>query len=204
MNVKFICVDFQKDFSDEKGKWFNRGKSVEFIKKELTNFFRTNNIKVNEIISDYRLPRPRKTEEGCVPGTFGYESDIPNDIKNCNIWIKCMNSPIWVRENIGDKTKQPGMPYQNPEKFNKWLKGNIGNSEDVDLVILFGLTMDCCVLCTAQELNFRGYNVKILYEAVDSMDATNEKYKKQLAEKSPILTWAKFITFEELKELIKG
>ena len=64
--------------------------------------------------------------------------------------------------------------------------------------------MDCCVLCTAQELNFRGYKVKILYEAVDSMDSTNKEYKKQLSEKSPILTWAEFITFEELRKLIKN
>ena len=63
--------------------------------------------------------------------------------------------------------------------------------------------MDCCVLCTAQELNYRGYNVKILYEAVDSMDPTNEEYKRQLSEKSSILTWTSFITFDELKKLIK-
>ena len=28
-----------------------------------------------------------------------------------------MNSPIWVRDNIGDPTKQPGLPYQAPKKF---------------------------------------------------------------------------------------
>ena len=40
----------------------------------------------------------------------------------------------------------------------------------------------------------------MLYEAVDS---TNLEYKKQLSEKSPILTWTSFITFEELKKLIE-
>lgn len=202
MNIKFICVDFQKDFSDEKGKWFNHGTSVNFIKNDFIKFLNDKNIKINEIISDYRAPRPGKRGIGCVPGTFGYESDIPDFIKNKDVWIKCMNSPIWVRNNIGDEHKQPGIPYQDPNGFNDWLNRNIGLPEDVDLIILFGLTMDCCVLCTAQELNFRGYKVKMLYEAVDSMDPTNLEYKKQLSEQSPILTWTSFITFEELKNLI--
>ena len=203
MNIQFICVDFQKDFSDPRGKWFNGGNSVNFIKEELIPYLKEKEIKINEIISDYRPPRPGKGGIGCIPGTLGYESDIPNDIKNNDIWIKCMNSPIWVRDNIGDKDKIAGQPYQDPEKFNKWLYKNVGKPDNIDLVILFGLTMDCCVLCTAQELYFRGYNVKILYEAVDSMDSENEEYKRQLSEKSPILTWASFITFDELKNLIK-
>lgn len=202
MNIKFICVDFQNDFADPKGKWFNQGKSVDFIKNDLVKYFKDNNIGVNEIISDYRAPRPGNRGVGCVPGTFGYESALSADIKNRDVWIKCMNSPIWIRENIGEAGKEPGNPYQDPAKFDEWLLKNIGSPEDVDLVILFGLTMDCCVLCTAQELNFRGYKVKILYEAVDSMDSTNEDYKQQLAEKSPILTWADFIRFEELKRLL--
>lgn len=204
MNIKFICVDFQKEFSDEKGKWFNHGTSVEFIKKDFTDFLKDNNIKINEIISDYRAPRPGDRGIGCIPGTFGYKSDIPSSIKNKDVWIKCMNSPIWVRDNIGNEHKQPGVPYQDPKKFNDWLNKNIGLPENVDLIVLFGLTVDCCVLCTAQELNFRGYKVKILYEAVDTMDPTNLEYKKQLSEKSPILTWANFITFEELKKLIEN
>ncbi len=32
MNIKFISVDFQKDFSNPIGKNFNKGKSVDFIK----------------------------------------------------------------------------------------------------------------------------------------------------------------------------
>ena len=64
------------------------------------------------------------------------------------------------------------------------------------------LTLDCCVLCTAQELNFRGYKVKLLYEAVDAMDSAYLEYKEILATKSPILTWAEFISFDELKKIL--
>ena len=203
MNIKIICVDFQKEFSDSRGKWFNKGSSIKFIKEVLIPFLKDKKIIINEIVSDYRQPRLGDTGVGCIPGTLGYESDIPKDIKNNDIWIKCMNSPIWVRDNIGNKDKNAGLPYQDPEKFNNWLINNIGSPDEVDLIILFGLTMDCCLLCTAQELNLRGYKVKMLYEAVDPMDSTNEKYKKQLSEKSPILTWSGFITFEELKKIIK-
>ncbi len=44
MNIKFICVDFQKDFSDEKGKWYNQGTSINFIKKDFTKFLRYSRI----------------------------------------------------------------------------------------------------------------------------------------------------------------
>ena len=198
MKIKFICVDFQKEFSDKEGKWFNHGTSVDFVKSDLIPFFIKNNIKVNEIISDYRQPRPGDRGIGCIPGTLGYQSDIPNSIKNEDIWVKCMNSPIWVRENIGNKDKEPGFPYQDPKSFDEWLNRNIGTPEDVDLIVLFGLTMDQCVFCTAQELSFRGYNVTMLYEAVDAIKP-DIKYKEQLRDNSPILIWSNFITFDELK-----
>ena len=201
MNVKFICVDFQKEFSDEKGQWVNHGASVQFIKNILIKDFRDRKIKVNEIISDYRQPRPGDSGNGCIPGTSGYESDIPNDIKNPNQWIKCMNSPIWIRDNIGNPNLNPGIPYQDSIKFGEWLEKYIGKYYEVDLVILFGLTMDCCVMCTAQELTWRGYNVKILFEATDPMNNV-KNYKEQLSSNSPILNWADIIYYDELLTLI--
>ena len=48
MNVKFISVDFQKDFSNPIGRDFNKGKSVDFIKNILIPYCRENNIVINE------------------------------------------------------------------------------------------------------------------------------------------------------------
>ena len=44
MNIQFICVDFQKDFSDPRGKWFNKGSSVNFIKEELIPYLKEKEI----------------------------------------------------------------------------------------------------------------------------------------------------------------
>lgn len=113
-----------------------------------------------------------------------------------------MNNPIWVRENIGNGNLVARLPYQDPESFNKWLLNNIGKPEKVDLVVLFGLTMDCCVLCTAQELKYRGYNVKMLYEATDPMK-NDKEYKILLVTDSPLLVWSGVIHFEELENLLE-
>ena len=71
MNIQFICVDFQKEFSDSRGKWFNKGDGVKFIKEQLIPYFKKNKIKINEIVSDYRQPRLGDRGIGCIPGTFG-------------------------------------------------------------------------------------------------------------------------------------
>jgi hypothetical protein len=61
--------------------------------------------------------------------------------------------------------------------------------------------MDVCIFCTAQELYWRGYHTKILYEATDPMrDAVN--YKQQLATSSPLLVWAGIIHYDELLTLL--
>jgi len=109
-----------------------------------------------------------------------------------------MNSPIWIRENGGISNSKPGLPYQDSEKFTLWLNKNIGKPEDVGWIVLIGLTMDCCVLCTAQELTFRGYKVKIIEEATDPAGG-DEKYKKTIITQSPLLNWAKVISWEEFK-----
>ena len=57
MQYKFLCVDFQNEFADVKGKWFNGESSIKFVKKTLIPYFKNKKIKVSEIISDYRSPR---------------------------------------------------------------------------------------------------------------------------------------------------
>lgn len=195
---KIIAVDFQREFTAPEGQWFNPGRSVAFIKDTLVPYCRDHDLRVSEIISDYRQPRPGDAGDGCYPGTPGYASEIPVDVRAGDAWVKCMNSPIWVRENGGVANAQPGLPYQDPAAFTRWLEGTVGRPEDVDFVALIGLTVDWCVFCTAQELSWRGYVVKILEEGTSAVGG-DVAYKRQLLTKSPLLNWAAVIHWPELK-----
>lgn len=197
-SIKFICVDLQKEFSAKGGKHYRPHPNVEFIKNTLISFFRERNIKVAEIVSDYRQPRPGDGDDSTRPGEEGYESELPKDVKFKKIWIKCMNSPIWTRKNAGNPNKKPGLPYQDPKAFTIWLNSTIGKPQETDEVVLVGLTIDCCVFCTAQELTFRGYKVKILTEAVDVYSG-NQKEKEMILSNPPLLNWAKPTYWNELK-----
>lgn len=198
---KMISVDFQGEFVSSDGRWANPGKSVHFIEGTLIPFFREHQLRVFEIISDYRQPRPGDSGDGCYPGTPGYESKIPSDVKSGDIWVKCMNSPIWTRENIGKANAEPGLPYQDPDQFTEWLLRTVGQPDSLDFVTLFGLTADWCLLCTAQELSWRGYAVKILEQGTDVVNG-DEEYKRQLLTKSPLLNWASVISWCELKGIL--
>lgn len=44
-----------------------------------------------------------------------------------------MNSPIWVRENIGNPNLEAGVPYQDTVGFTSWLHSNIGKPQDINL-----------------------------------------------------------------------
>ena len=199
--IKIISVDFQKDFSAEGGVCYRSRPSVNFIKNILSPFLKSRRIKIAEIVSDYRQPRPGDRGDCCHPGEWGYESEIPWEVKDKNVWVKCMNSPIWIRKNVGVADKKPGLPYQDPEKFEKWLHSVVGKPEKIKTVVLIGLTLDCCLLCTAQELNFRGYDVKILSEGTDPYSG-DQKEKEYLLKDSPITNWADSLTFEELKKVL--
>ena len=56
--VKIVSVDFQKDFSAKDGLCYCARSCIDFIKDVLIPHFRKHNLKVAEIVSDYRLPRP--------------------------------------------------------------------------------------------------------------------------------------------------
>jgi nicotinamidase-related amidase len=201
MKTKIVSIDFQKDFTAEGGRCYRLRPSVDFVKNTLAPFLEKQNLKIAEIISDYRQPRPGDRGDCCRPGEWGYESEIPEAVKDKDIWIKCMNSPIWVRDNIGDSNKEPGLPYQDPKKFSEWIEREIGKPDDTE-ILLIGLTFDCCVLCTAQEFNFRGYKVKILKEAVDAYSGTSDE--KEALCKTPVENWADVITWEEAQRLLIG
>jgi len=200
--LKIVSVDFQKDFSAKGGLCYYDRPCVEFIKDVLIPHCRKHNLKIAEIVSDYRRPRPGDEFECCVPGTAGFESEISEDAKHSQVWIKCMNSPLWVRDNGGVADKPAGIPYQNPAAFTEWLKTTVGSPQDAGEIILIGLTLDCCVLCTAQELSFRGYKVKFLVEAVDTYNGSlNEK---QAMFKTPHANWGQPISWNEFREITSG
>ncbi len=195
MKYEFLAVDIQNDFAAEGGRHYKNRPSIHFDKEILFPFLKEKEVKINEIISDYRQPRPGDRDESCVPGTWGYESIIPKEQVKTQ-WIKCMNSPVWVRENIGNPDKKAGLPYQDTKAFGEWLGKNIGKPEEVTPVV-FGLTLDCCVLSTLQELSWRGYYPLVLKEATDHYRATEEA--KEAVLNSPIPNWADVITWQELK-----
>lgn len=199
--ITFLSIDLQKDFSAQGGICYKPRPSVEFIRSTLVPFLKEKKIRIAEIISDYRQPRPGDRGDCCHPGEWGYESEIPEDVKDPRVWIKCMNSPLWVRTNGGDKNKEPGLPYQNTEAFSNWLNDVIGSPQNTEIVLI-GLTTDCCVLSTAQELNWRGYDVKILSEGTDTYSG-DQKEKEHIFNNPPLTNWAEKISWEELRSKLK-
>jgi nicotinamidase-related amidase len=200
-STELICIDFQRDFTSPGGACYAPRSSVDFVKDVLVPFLRERGLKLHEIVSDYRQPRPGDPRDCCRPGDGGFESDIPPDMKDLNIWLKSMNSPAWVRENIGDPDREPGIPYPDPRGLSAWLESSIGSPGEAGPVVLFGLTLDRCVLCTAQELRFRGYNVRILAEGTDTASGSQEE-KRYLLEHPPVTYWARPITWGELKGML--
>ncbi|MDP3881579.1 MAG: isochorismatase family protein [Nanoarchaeota archaeon] len=198
MRIKIISVDLQKEFSSLGGKHHRPHPNVDFIKEILIPHLRKKKLKIAEVISDYRQPRPGDLDDSTRPGEWGYESEIPEDLKIKPVWIKCMNSPIWTRKNIGNPNRRPGIPVQDTKAFTAWLAKTIGKPEDSDIIVLVGLTLDCCVFCTAQELTFRAYNVRILEEGVDVYSGKPEE-KEMILNNYPLHNWAEKITWNEIK-----
>jgi hypothetical protein len=194
-----IAVDIQNDFASPGGKWYTPKKSVAFLKKTLFPFLHEQNIKLNEVVADYRSPRPGKRDVYCCPGEWGYESLVPKDLKKGRPWVKSMNSPIWIRKNAGKKNINPGLPSPAPEKFGRWLAENIGAPDSV-VPVVFGLTIDCCVLSTLQELSWRGYAPLVLREGVDA--ASGKISDRNGVLRLVIPNWAKVITWPQFRKIV--
>lgn len=111
-----------------------------------------------------------------------------------------MNSPIWIRKNIGIAKKKPGLPMADSKAFGKWIKKNIGTLEDTTPVI-FGLTIDCCVLSTVQEFRWRGFKPIIIREAVDTSNGIIED-RDIVLEKTALRWWGKTMKWEDFKKLL--
>ena len=194
MRYEFIAVDIQNEFATEGGKFYTPKPSVEFLKSTMFPYLRERGIQVNDIISDYRQPRPGDSGDGCAPGTWGYESLIPDDLRK-SLWIKAMNSPIWIREHGGDGSKVPGKPYPDSAAFGKWVEENIGAPETTRPV-LFGLTIDCCVLSAVQEFRWRGFSPVVIREAVDHASG-KEDDKDIVLEKTALSWWSEAVDWKQ-------
>jgi nicotinamidase-related amidase len=197
IEMKIISVDFQREFSAEGGRCYLPRPCIPFIKDVFVPFVREHGLKIAEIISDYRLPRQGSSFLACVPGTGGYESEIPSDVKYENVWIKALSSPGWIREHGGDPGKEPGLPYPDPQAFSEWLAQTVGSPTDGSEIILIGLTIDCCVLSALEELRYRGYQASVLYEGVDTY--SGEAEEKDFLMKKVVPYWGKAVGWEEIK-----
>jgi len=191
----FVCVDFQKEFTEPPGSFYKKRPMVKFTKETLIPFFINKKIPVAEIMADYRKPRHGDKNENCVPGTTGFESELPDVLKKTP-WVKAMNSPVWTRKNAGT-VKKTSWPYPDVDGFEKWLKKNVKTRD----CIIFGLTLDRCLFCTAQELRFRGYNVSVIREACDTHSGL-KKEKDIMLKMPPVSNWIKTVSWNTLRKNI--
>lgn len=201
MKYEFIAVDIQNEFATEGGKFYSPKPSIKFLNQILFPYLKEKGIKINEIISDYRQPRPGDGGDGCHPGSWGYKSLAPDELRK-SLWIKAMNSPIWIRENGGDADKAPGKPYPDSESFGKWIEENIGSPETVRPII-FGLTIDCCVMSAVQEFRWRGFRPIVIREAVDHASGKEED-KNIVLEKTAVSWWSDVMSWEEFKKVYEN
>ena len=72
MKTKIVSIDFQKDFTAEGGRCYKPRPAVDFVKNILAPYLAEKKIRIAEIISDYRQPRPCDRGDCCRPGEWGY------------------------------------------------------------------------------------------------------------------------------------
>lgn len=196
--MKVISVDFQRDFVSEGGQHLQNQPCIPFIKKVFVPFVRQHGYRIAEIISDYRLTPPQTGESVCVPGEWGYESEIPSDIKGSPVWVKAETNPSWIRSGGGSPASEPRKPYPDPTAFSEWLSATIGPPDEDNPVLLIGLALEICVLCTMQELKFRGYSVRILFEGVDTY--SGELQQKQHFLETLFPYWGQTVRWEDFQQ----
>jgi nicotinamidase-related amidase len=198
--MRIISVDFQRDFVSEGGRHFQNQPCIPFVQNVFIPFVRLHGYRIAEIISDYRLTPPHTGVSVCVPGEWGYQSEIPSDIKMASVWVKAETSPSWVRSGGGNPACDPGEPYPDPNAFSAWLAATIGPPDRDNPVLLIGLALEICVLCTMQELKLRGYEVRILFEGVDTYTGDLQQKENFLETLFPF--WGQAIRWEDLQQQV--
>lgn len=187
----FIAVDCQFDFTRPGGSSYTERPSVQFVRDTLLPWLAGSTHSVVEVRSDYRQPRPGSGMHHCVPGDWGARSELEGHPSVGSIWWKAMHNATWVRDGIGQPEKAPSLPYPSPERFAAWLDAYVPADRRV---VLFGLTLDCCVLSMAQELYWRGRKVSILEEGTDVSSGSGE-IKAVLLD---VLPWASAVRWAEV------
>lgn len=175
MAIHIVSVDLQNDFCTEGGVLYRPRSCVPFITEMLLPFVRERGYIFAEIVSDYRTTEPRTRPSTCVPGQWGYQSLIPADVNHPSVWVKAAPSPAWTRAGAGQENQLPGQSYPAPDAFSAWLKTVIGAPSVDQEIVLVGVMLEICVLSTLQELKYRGYQVKVLFEGVDTHSGSVEQ-----------------------------
>jgi nicotinamidase-related amidase len=168
MTVHFLSVDLQNEFTSEGGALYRPRACVPFLRDTFFPFVHARSYTIAEIISDYRATEPGSGASTCVPGTWGYQSLVPADLRHPSVWVKAEPSPAWTRAGAGHAEQLPGVPYPAPDAFGTWLAATIGPPTAHQEIILVGLMLEICVLSTLQELKYRGYRAQVLFEGVDT------------------------------------
>jgi nicotinamidase-related amidase len=195
MALHILSVDLQNAFAAPGGGLYRPRPCVPFICDTLIPFVREHGQIITEIVSDYRSADPGASS--CVPGRWDYDSLIPADVKDPNVWVKAMPSPSWVREGGGQADKEPGVPYPEPDAFSAWLETTLGPPTPDQTVVLIGLMLEICVLSTLQELKYRGYRVEVLSEGVDTYAGTAAQKEHLFEAFFPF--WGEGVTWKGLK-----
>ena len=196
MTLKILSVDLQNEFSAEGGALYRHRPAVTFLQEIFLPFVRERGYTVAEIISDYRPTPPATGAASCVPGQWGYQSIIPADVKHPWVWVKAEPSPVWIRAGGGQAERPPGAPYTDPQAFGEWLMATLGPPTQEDEIVLVGLMLEICVISTLQELYFRGYRAKVLFEGVDTYAGSLEQKQVLFATLFPF--WGQATYWQDL------
>jgi nicotinamidase-related amidase len=197
MAMRFLSIDLQNEFAAEGGAHYRPRPCVAFIRNAFLPFVRERGYSIAEIISDYRPAEAGSSTPVCVPGQWGYQSVIPADLKDPHVWVKAEPSPVWIRTGAGQAEQLPGVPYPDPDAFSAWLTTTIGPPTAEHQIIVVGLTLEICVLSTIQELYYRGYRAKVLFEGVDTYSGNEEQKRLLFGTLFPF--WGQAISWHKLE-----
>lgn len=192
-----IAVDLQNDFAAEGGKLYSPKPCLLFLRSTLFPYLESSGMQISEIVSDYRQPRPGYTKGCCEPGQWGHDSIVPAGRTGSRL-VKSMNSPVWTRENIGEADGEPGRRIPTPSGSPRGCELRWGTRRRCPGSV--GLTVDCCVLCVAQELSWRGYETLVLREGVDCPSGKPDDRDTILA--TTVQNWAGTIVWQQLMTLL--
>lgn len=165
-SVRLLSVDLQHEFALPGGRLFRPRSCVAFLTDVVFPAAKTRRWPLYEIVSDYRDPARTSDEWSCAPGSWAARSLVPQDLLAGRPWVKAAPSPGWTRP--GDVSDEPGQARPDPAAFTDWLMRTVGPPDPDRMIVVVGLMLEVCVLSTLQELHYRGYRPKILFEGVDT------------------------------------